>query len=297
MTTVTSFEVTPIQVIESVHHRGVMGDGQALSRGRIASLNDLVQDIWPQFEIPRGLVEHAVRDADESDLVLGETPETTSPLGLLDLASFGRWIMNAELFGTGSRRDPDSPGLEVGLGAILSGGSRICRFSLEGEIVSTLAFDSVGFAVPFPEGAHELAITVSPDSASDQAIQALQQECPEGEAEDLLIVRVYSGSNSWISDLVSRSVAGVHRIARGAAENGAFVVGRAVRVVSRSRKPHADPWAQGRRLHAERHNQDVATSCPDIDDEVRPADAAVVVVHGFVRHRSATGRGGARGRS
>jgi len=53
---------------------------------RLADLLRMRTDVWSTTDIPPSLIEHAIADAERSNLILGNTPETWSPLGLVDRA-------------------------------------------------------------------------------------------------------------------------------------------------------------------------------------------------------------------
>jgi len=258
--------------------------GRVLPEAELESLMDAAPSWSKEFGVSPGLVAHAIREAKESRL-LGDSPETWSPLASATrFDELGRWRAQEELAVelarlTSGRDQQPTASFDVGFGSAES--NAVVSLEVAGERAAAFAFDSKGFAVPFPESIDALEISVVDDAADDRTWSELGAALPDGDRQTVVVWRVYSGENSWMRDVVSSAREGVHRLTLRGLEGAGVVVGRALRVVNkRLRKIQGDPFMRRRLALAELHDQKTSEACPRITDLPSAATSAVVVVHG-----------------
>lgn len=239
---------------------------------QLADLLRMRTDVWSTADIPPSLIEHAIVDAERSNLVLGDTPETWSPLGLVDRADFGGLVEDQETW------------------MKLSNGRTLVRaidrsaalvFIVDGEDAATLAFAPDAFVLPVPADVSAVAVTYRPRDDADLSRLEDWAGLFDWQASELIVWRVYSGQNTWIRDVVTSTRSGVHHLSLRALEGGGFVVGRALRTVARRiAASKGDPLWKSRRARAEEKRRVTADACPALDRGCGEVDGAVVVVHG-----------------
>lgn len=240
----------------------------AITRDRLETLPERVNELWPDSDVPAGLLSHVVREAFASDLALGESPETWSPLGDVRYESFGRMRENdasGDAFGPLPTR--------VQIAEPTAAGPPVVEFVVDDEVVSRLLYgrDALVMVVPADTDAVEVEDL---DRDGDELV------LDGSESDDLMVWRFYTGDNSWMRDAVTRAVDGVHRLKIVAADVGVLVA-RVVKVSAKwvNRMP-GDPLARRRLVTAEARNQEVASSCPVLQAATAAIVAPVVVVHG-----------------
>lgn len=251
------------------------------SQGFAGELSGLLDSTWRSFEIPRGLVDHAVQEAVQSDFLSGDAPENWSPLGPVRPDRLETWAgppADPQVYGT---RGPES-GLRRAFWNYGSSGA-VVGFREDGMGIGAIGVCLDGFIAPWPSWADSIQVRfeegVSPGRLPD--VSDLLAAAPLGELDELIYWRIYTGDNSWIRDVVTSAKDGAHRLVRAGLEGAGLVVGRVLRVsAGRLDSSKGDPLAGGRRGEAERRNADLARTCSDLDDFVQSVEAAVVVVHG-----------------
>lgn len=253
-------------------------------------------------QLPEALAERVAREAMGSDLAVGteqtgsdlavgaeprvgETPDTWSPLGELRHDSFGRLEAFSRL---GLIDDEDAP---LRLADGFQQGSPVVVFRAGGEDVAVLSYHPDSFVVAV--SAEALRLTIRSEGEDEEANVAWSQlrELVGGARRDVMVWRVYSGENSWIRDIVTTSVSGVHSLALVGLEGAAFVVGRAVRVRARRLDgAGGDPFHKRNRRRAEARDPQTSAACPGLNTSPKPVDRAVVVVHGTMSNGMALAR-------
>ena len=253
-----------------------------LPEAELGSLMAIAPNWKDEFGVPPELVAHAIREAKESRLFRGESPETWSPLGTAtDYAEVGRWEAEEALVaGLVRSQSPDRDQTPTASFRI-DPTSQVRSLEVADQLVAAFVFDSNAFVVPVPESMDELVIDVVDEPAAERMWSQLEAALPTGDRQTVVLWRVYSGDNSWVRDVVSRARDGVHRLTLRGLEGAAFVVGRAMRVVNeRLTKTLRDPIMQRRLVWAEARNSKTCAACPRLADLASPAMGAVVVVHG-----------------
>jgi pimeloyl-ACP methyl ester carboxylesterase len=237
---------------------------------------------WQVPGLPHGLVFHAYQDADrpDADFLLGERPECWSPLAKVDHASFGFLSEAALPLRDTMIRDPRTLNVEP-----MEGTTRL-RFEVDGESVALLSVALDCFAVAIPAEAVAITVRVGHDQGlADRPTMVSSLPLPRDEApangfDELIVWRVYSGSNSLIREAWTLARKGVHRLLMGAVDGPCFAVGRAVRSRSRTLDAeHGDPtfslrlgWAE-KKIAAHLLQERLVAGAGKFGD-------AVVVVHG-----------------
>ena len=240
---------------------------------RLADLLKVTQDVWSTTDIPLSLIKHAIVDAERSNLVLGETPETWSPLGLVNRSDLGRLANNQELW-VDIADDARTQIRVIDPAAALV-------FKVDGDDAAALAFAPDAFVLPVPADVSAVAVTYRPRDDADLSRLEDWAGLFEWQANEVIVWRVYTGENTWIRDVVTSTRSGVHHLPLRALEGSAFVVGRALRTVARRIDASmGDPLWKSRRADAEAQHQATAKACPALEHGCGEVDGAVVVVHG-----------------
>jgi hypothetical protein len=266
----------------------------SVSANQLEDLWDAHHGLWHEHDVPEALVAHAVREGLGSELVTGWSkwadgeislrgPESWSPLGDLRPEGFGRFQQ------TEGRGGPDD---EAGVryeGAVADD-AYVLSFRVDGEVVSSMAFDGDAFVVPVPAAA--VSIGIEPVDRPDvwQGLEAFV----DGSRHELVVWRVYSGDNSWVRDAVTRGTRGLHRVTLRGLEGVGLAVGRVLRVVA-NRVNAAKGYPLYARSLRKAETLDPATrrDAPRLggDDAV---DRAMVVVHGTMSNGMALARAALR---
>ncbi|MEU4449637.1 hypothetical protein AB0K14_37470 [Actinosynnema sp. NPDC050801] len=280
----------------------IVGHGADLRSGvphvldnRLVDVLDVGHRLWGGSGLDRSLLERVVREGLDSDLVLGATPETTSPIGKVDRASFGRWSADQALWAalagevdssTRSAYGNDAEFRVVDPG--VSTASAIIVMRSGGEAIGAVAFGSDSFVVVVPPGATSVEVTYSVELASqrvevDGISAALRREVKGEPVEQSLLWRLYAGYNTAVVDGISTTGSGRHPIHLRAVRGGAVLVGRMVHWVGKVvNRDSGDPTAKKRRIRFEHHPEyrDAANSCPDVRQSDPQPGAVVIAVHG-----------------
>jgi hypothetical protein len=261
-------ELVPAPVLNvvsdaSATDRNLVSEGAVITRSGLDGLPDRVRELWSNPEVPAGLVAHVVREAFDSDLFLGVSPETWSPLGVVDQDSVARLRNDYADGGVSATGSTDA-------------GSPIVDLVDDNGGVYRLSYGRDAFVLVVPAEAEVVEIDNLDDDGAELNLDG-------GETDELVVWRLYTGSNSWVRDAVTAVANGVHRLrVRERAGGGiGILVGRAVKVAAkRSGNTQRDPFFRVRLAWHGRFHRDVATACPVFDPAAPVMDRAVVVVHG-----------------
>lgn len=268
----------PVAIVGSHQREDRFPVGIAFVRDELGSLPDVLRRLWPEVGVPDGLVAHVVREARESDLIGGETPQTYSPLGDLRPGAVGRWIADDRL--ADAHPAAGSLTAQVRLGPLTAAGSQVIEFIVGDEVVSALVFSPDAVVVPVPANADSVELIDRPDFRDD-VTDLLTISVPGATIDELVLWRLYTGDNSLVRDFVGQAVDGIHRLSLRAVDRVGVLVGRTVRVAARVLNSDlGDPFAPRRLRMAEMRQRHVADSCPRLDDVFEQEREAVVVVHG-----------------
>ncbi|MDQ0728286.1 pimeloyl-ACP methyl ester carboxylesterase [Microbacterium sp. W4I20] len=235
-----------------------------------------------------GLNEHLLRralsDAYDSDVVLGETVQTTSPLGeLFNPEGIGMWKGNIDA-GWALAFGPENVPSGFRLEAMRRG---IVRWSLEG--FGAAAFLRHAFIVPVREGGRAVEIEeVETEELLVDRAAIIDQLRPFGVAglRPTLLLRVYEGSNTRVTDLTLIQRAGRWLLPRKALVRGAVLVGRVCWTVGAESQALADPTAEWRLSRATLRSLPwrAATEAPELGalepGTLGPDTHLLVAVHG-----------------
>jgi hypothetical protein len=269
----------PLTIVGSQGRRATFPVGTTIIRDELESLPEIVRRLWPAMEVPPGLLAHVIREARESDLITGQTPETYSPLGDIRPDSVGRWVATDGL----ADAHPDAvdpPSARVRMNRFTRGGSPLIEFIIDGEVVSALIFSTDAMVIPVPADIDTIDLIDQP-SFADNTVELLTEVMPGVDIDELVLWRLYTGDNSCVRDAIGQAVDGVHRLSLRAANRTGVLVARTVKIAARVvNRDHGDPFA-GRRLRtAEMRERDVANSSPQLKNVTGRKPEAVVAVHG-----------------
>lgn len=242
-----------------------------------ATLADNAEEMWPATAVPRGLILHALQDAMESHLPLGDTPNAWSPLGDTAPDNFEQFVDDANRFGADGDR-----GLSARILAAADGETAL-RFDLGDLPFSALAFYGDAFVTAVPSGAIALTIAASDRQHhhAENVWSVLDAAVPDGSRFELIIWRVYSGEGSSTRDVVTEAWRGVHRLPLRALGGALLVVGRIVRIrATMLNTASSDPTAPGRLLRAEAADTETAEACLELRYARRRIPKAIVAIHG-----------------
>lgn len=270
---------TPLTLVSPHGRLAEFPRGTAIERDRLESLPDLAHNLWPAAEVPDGLLTHVVREALASDLIVGTTPETYSPLGDVRPDSFGRWAAADGL--ADGHPEVDSLSAHVRSTRFTRTGSPVIEFIVGGEVMSALAFGPDAVVVPVPGNVDAVELVDRLPGDVDDAVELLAAAVPGADVRELVLWRLYTGDNSWVRDVVGEAGDDrVHRLGLRTVGRLGVLVGRTVKVAARMLdRNHGDPFAT-RRLHkAEVVHHDVTASCPRLEKAGHESEA-VVTVHG-----------------
>jgi pimeloyl-ACP methyl ester carboxylesterase len=272
------FAATTLTVRFNEHGRpSFAGAAPSVPENEIGSIAEVLGPDLGRFEISPELVHHVIREAQESTL-LGEQPETWSPLAsAARYDEFGRWRAAEQLEAV---LDEETP--RFAIGDVDSDGHVVISLDVEGERLASFAYDPDAFIVPFPAAVDEVGVTVIDSAADGRLWIRLAAESQASDRDTLILWRVYTGSNSWVRDAVTSARSGAHRLVIKGVRAPGILVGRALRLMSRSQsKAHKDPLQQRRRRAAERKFPEISKACPHLADAPPLATArGIVVVHG-----------------
>ena len=262
----------------------ITGDHGRLPDGALAAQDvQLFAEVdWQVADLPAGLIQHAVKDAtgDDSDFLLGERPEHWSPVAGVSHSSIGAFVAKVNVF-----RE-----LEFGNARKLSAesilGTTMLRFAVDGDPVALLSVALDCFAVAIPASTVAVTVRVGTEmalasgSTMAKELELPRREAPEEGYDEMIVWRVYSGTNSFIYDTWTLAKDGVHRLLMGAITGPVFAVGRAVRARSRAvDAERGDPSFSVRLGWAERKIEDELLR-ERLVAKAGPFGDAVVVVHG-----------------
>ena len=272
------FPATALTVSSNEHGRpSFAGTSPSVPEGEIGSLGEVLGLDLERFEISPELVRHAIREARESRLS-GEQPESWSPLASAVRADeYGRWRANEELE---AELDEEAP--RFAIGDFDSDAHVVISLDIEGQRLASFAYDLDAFIVPFPAVVDEVGVTVLDTAADERLWIRLAAELRAGDPDTLVLWRLYTGANSWVRDAVTSARSGPHRLVMKGVRSPGLLVGRALRLMSRSKLKARKDWFQDRRLRkAEREHPDISEACPRLADVPTLATArGIVVVHG-----------------
>jgi pimeloyl-ACP methyl ester carboxylesterase len=241
------------------------------------------------------LLARVLEEASTSDLLLGESPETSSPLGRLRRESIAEWKRKVEDV-QGSYWwdiDPNQDAL-LETGEPLANHLSVIRMRIGSRVMGAMVFATSAFMAPIDvinEEATSVEViyrpyTVTQIAEFDDYHQALRREISHHRVRRTLVWRLYIGSNTdCIDGTTPEENDGRYVIELGRTERAGFLVGRIAfsvnRVFGRDAK---DPTAKlRRRLHENELRQGTANPfcCEDIADVANHATAAAVIaVHG-----------------
>ncbi len=265
----------PLTIIGTHGRETEFPPGTALTRGELDSLPDVANRLWPGADVSSELLRHVVREAQQSDLILGDAPERYSPLGDVRPDSAGRWMADDAL------ADVTGPlPTRVQTSRFTSTGSPVLEFVIDDEVVSALAFGPDAVVIPIRPGIDSVELVERLPGFLDDADDVLGAAVSGADLDELMVWRLYTGDNSLVRDAVSRAVRGVHRLSLRGIKRVGILVGRTIKVAARLlTKNRTDPFAARRLRKDELRMSGVADSCPRLDQLATQPEAAVVV-HG-----------------
>lgn len=234
-----------------------------------------------------------VREAHASDLYLGNSPETWSPLGSTDVSSAGRLAADLHI----ARDMLASVEAETGefnghdehsdIEVAFVEGMPVIGWREAGVVRAGAALGAHSVIIPIPAGSTGLNLEESavPAVEIDLAIRNALLGLYSGSKriERMLIWRLYRGSNSSIVDGTSLVYRGGVRVEYPELDDAAFIVARAALVLGGPRT-RSDPFARTRLAMALK--EDVGLGFRTVHDSPRinhamPGDDPVVIaVHG-----------------
>lgn len=282
----------PVLVVESGSALGSKsdadGDGE-LAGGdiEVVELGELARELFSSRN--DGLWEHVVRDAEMSDMYLGRTPETWSPLGTTDLASAGRLSADLDLAKAMAREMEDdplepeiTPHTEVEFGE--HGGVPILGVRENDRVRAAAALGAFSIVIEIPAGSSGLELESYPVPAveNDLEIRTAWLEAYAGtlNVRRLLVWRLYRGRGSSVVDGVTQARDGRIHVQYPAVEHNAFLVARVALSAGRMRTRN-DPFRRVRMAMAEQDGGlEIVRRIPRIEHAWPDAAPAVVAVHG-----------------
>ncbi|MET8997127.1 hypothetical protein [Amycolatopsis sp. NPDC004169] len=266
---------TPLTIIGTHGREREFRPGTAIKRGELDTLPDVANRLWPNADIPAGLLQHVLIEALQSDLILGDSPEKYSPLGDVRPDSAGRWMADGDL------ADAAGPlSVRVQTSQFTTAGSPVLEFVVDDEVVSALAFGADAVVIPVRPGVDTVELIESLPGFLDDAGEVLRATVPGADLDELMVWRLYTGDNSLIRDAVSRAARGIHRLTLRGLDRVGILVGRTVKVAAKLlTKEQGDPFAARRLRKDEAQLPDVTETCPRLDELAKQTEA-VVAVHG-----------------
>jgi pimeloyl-ACP methyl ester carboxylesterase len=249
------------------------------------------EDLWWGWHVPApGLLAHVLEEARSSDLMTGDTPETTSPAGRIDTdAVQGLQGMLAEAQGSLWWEMDASHDAVLEVGRSSTNGPYILRMRTGIGVMGAMVFGTSSFIVPIPADAWSLEVFHQPSMIAeiaevDKSLDALRREIPSEPVVRTLIWRLYLGTNTDVIDGTAEEHDGRFPIKLGAANRAGLLVGRIVFSIHRAFGRDAkDPTAKLRRRICERDLQRSRLApfrCPDISEIDEGVESAVVAIHG-----------------
>ena len=283
----------PVLQVAGVHSKEIDRDN-SIYHSALTDLPLRNGDFWGET-ISRSLLERVVREAAGSDLFQGESPETYSPLGKIDLFSIGKWTSTESLINVlikspsqqGYAPIPPTEQVEFNSRPINATGSAVLSARRGEEVIGAMVYGIDSFVVPVPVGTSFIDVRYRPDGTSganeQEEIRSRLAELIDDEpVQQLLLWRLYLGSNTISIDGATPAESGRHSILARVTRQTGFLVGRIVYSVSRLVGRDAnDPTAHRRRMKLELNNQATADACMDIRtvDDGAVTDA-VIAIHG-----------------
>lgn len=268
---VDAFSATSDDDVEIVDREAIASD-----RSNLAYLNP---PLWA----------HLVHDAETSDLFLGETPETWSPLGSTDLASAGGLVANLEAMQrllrerTSDALFPEEP-VDTEVEFTVDAGVAVLSVRESGRVHAAATFTAFSLIVPIPPGSSGLDLDEYPVGIveDDIALRASQLEARTGalRIRRLLVWRLYRGVGSSVVDGVTELRDGGMRVQFPTVERGAYMVGRLALSAGKIRTRN-DPFRRLRMAKAEAEDGfRVVSEIPRIEHAWPKHVPTVIAVHG-----------------
>ncbi|HEY4269854.1 MAG TPA: hypothetical protein VGM94_16850 [Galbitalea sp.] len=256
-------------------------------------LDALAERTPKQWDIPEsasGLLQSVVSDARGSNVYLGESPETWSPLGSADdLSAVARWESTHELereyFGPRSPESTNSDA-DIEFGGELSNGHRMVSMRLGANVIGAFAFLSEAFIVSIPSGTLDIKVAnrewKERNTDEVEMIRAqLNAILPGVAIRYSLAWRIYVGSNTRVLDGTSSRSEHAFTIRHDGAEGLAVLVGRiflSANVLLNRDRP--DPTARSRLDRHSWADRPTAGGCPSLLDQTAHVHDGVIAIHG-----------------
>lgn len=266
------------------------GDGPVIEREQLDPEEPLVRAGRPNLRLWSRLV----REAQESDLYLGDRPETWSPLGSTNVASAGGLasdlqtalaMLAAEEQETGEFRERND--LESNVEVTFVGGVPVIGWRESGVVQGAAALGATAVIVPIPAGSSGLTLEEAgaPVVENDLLIRAgyLTAYAGSGRVRRVLLWRLYRGSNSSIVDGTARMYRGGVRVEYPAVDDAAYIVARPALLVG-GKRTRSDPFMRTRIAMALKEDASLGyrtvQSSPRINHALPTTDPTVIAVHG-----------------
>ena len=232
---------------------------------------------------------HLVHDAETSDLFLGETPETWSPLGSTDLASAGGLVANLEALQRLLRERTSDPlfpeeAADTEVEFTADAGVAVLSVRESGRVRAAATFTAFSLIVPIPPGSSGLDLDEYPLGIVEEDIaqRESQLEVQTGtlRVRRLLVWRLYRGDGSSMVDGVTELRDGGMRVQFPTVERGAYMVGRLALSAGKIRTRN-DPFRRLRMAKAEAEDGfRVVREIPRIEHAWPEQVPTVIAVHG-----------------
>jgi hypothetical protein len=241
-------------------------------------LQDQSSHIWPEYNSrERSVLDQIVREAGESRLFTGTTPETWSPLAPLDRQDLT--ALQATL--TSPTAPSDTSSLFVD-----DGDPSAVILKIDGTGFAGISFCADRFVVRVPNGVSAIALQYSPDDGFQaeewQAMERGLRTHVNGEITPIVIWRAYVGEQTASVDGTSSSELGRWtRISLAATTRTTYLIGRiAMTINSRRRTLTRDP-TRARRLAKWTADQPaIVQRSPELAAARLTQQCAVIAVHG-----------------
>lgn len=252
-----------------------------------SSLDDLharIDSFWHDTDFPAPLLKKAVQDAVKSDLLAGDSTETSSPLGIVSRGESeysDLWKDSTD--GEDKANDPFRMWIDQ---TRLGSGSRLVVAQIGDDIIGAMAYGMTAFIVPVSAETEVISIAYKAgDIAEAQELvevpRRLNSLLPNETVEQLIVWRLYLGPNTIVIDGATPRESGVHRILKRATRNVGILVGRlAITAGKVLNKDAPDPTAQRRRRHHEARDPATANECADIRDSGTTINNFIIAIHG-----------------
>lgn len=250
----------------------------------------VAESVWGTQVPTQELLAHVLEEANNSDLMGGDSPETASPVGRLGPESIDdlkHRVDDAQRSYWWEIDTSQEAMLETG--ASLANGLSVIRMRIGGDVMGAMVFGTSSFMAPIPAGAQSVEVFHQPSTLTqaaelDDYRQALDREIPNHPLTRTLSWRLYLGTNTDGIDGTTEEHGGRYVIELGGVGQAGLLVGRVAfsvnRVFGRDAK---DPTAKlRRRLHENqiRKGPDYLYYCKDISDVADGRASAIVAVHG-----------------